>query len=97
MFVRNQSVLWTELDGQLMLMDIETGAYYQVEGIGGAIWQMLETPRSEAEIVEAILATYRVGKDECVNDIRIFLAKLVESKVVISQNDALEAATNLAE
>lgn len=97
MYVRIKSALWTELDGQLMLMDIESGSYYQIEGIGGAIWQMLETPRSEAEIVEAIMADYRVDKEECVNDIRIFLAKLVESNVVIIQNDALEAAANLAE
>lgn len=97
MFLRSQSTLWTEIDGQLMLMNIENGSYYELEGIGGAIWQMLETPRSEAEIVEAILVNYRVEQDECVNDIRAFLAKLTASQVVIKQPDVLVASLNTAE
>ena len=97
MFVRSQSTLWTKIDNQVMLMNIENGSYYEIEGIGGAIWQMLETPRSEAEIVEAILATYRVEQEECVNDIRAFLAKLTASQIVIKQPDVLVASVNTAE
>jgi hypothetical protein len=85
MFVRSQSALWTELDGQFMLMNIEDGSYYEIAGIGGVIWHMLETPRSEAEIVDAVLAAYRVEREQCVLDVRAFLDKLVAAHVVIEQ------------
>lgn len=92
MFVRSQSALWTELDGQFMLMNIEDGSYYEMAGIGGVIWHMLETPRSEAEVVDAIVATYRVEREQCTSDVRAFLEKLVASHVVIEQAEAAGAA-----
>lgn len=91
MFVRSQSALWTELDGQFMLMNIEDGSYYEMAGIGSVIWQMLERPRSEAEIVDAVVATYRVERERCVADVRAFLEKLVTSHVVIEQSEAAGA------
>lgn len=91
MFVRSQSALWTELDGQFMLMNIEDGSYYEIAGIGGVIWHMLETPRSEAEIVDAVLATYRVERERCRLDVRAFLEKLVAAHVVMEQAEAAGA------
>lgn len=94
MFVRSQSALWTELDDQFMLMNIEDGSYYEITGIGGAIWHMLETPRSEAEIVEAVLATYRIEREQCAIDVRAFLEKLEASRVVIKQPEAVAASVS---
>lgn len=91
MFVRSQSALWTELDGQFMLMNIEDGSYYEMAGIGSVIWHMLESPRSEAEIVDAVVATYRVDRAQCADDVRAFLEKLVASHVVIEQSEATGA------
>lgn len=85
MFMRNQSALWTELDGQFMLMNIENGAYYEAAGVGGAIWHMLATPRSETEIVDYVVANYRVDRDECARDVQSFLEKLVASNMVLEQ------------
>lgn len=97
MFVRSQSALWTELDGHFMLMNIEDGSYYEMAGIGGVIWQMLETPRSEAEIIEAVLDAYQVEREQCAGDVRAFLEKLVASHVVIEQPEAVGATVHPAE
>lgn len=76
MFARAPSALWTELDGQFLLMNIENGAYFEVVGIGSAIWHLLETPRSEAEIVDHVTQRYRVDRDTCARDVRAFLDRL---------------------
>jgi len=89
MFVRNQSALWTELDGQFMLMNVEDGSYYEVAGVGGLIWHMLDTPRSEAEIVDTILASHTVDREQCVLDVRAFLGKLTAANVVIQQRETV--------
>lgn len=88
MFVRSPSALWTELDGQFMLMNIENGSYYEMAGIGGVIWQMLETPQSEADIVEAVLNRYQVEREQCTRDVRAFLDKLLATHVVTEQPEA---------
>lgn len=96
MFVRSPSALWTELDGQFMLMNIENGSYYEMTGIGGVIWHMLETPRSEADIVEAIIDRYQVGREQCAHDVRAFLDKLVATHVVTEQPAAADTAAHRA-
>lgn len=85
MFARAPSALWTELDGQFLLMNIENGGYYEVVGIGGAIWHLLETPRSEAEIVDHLIQRYRVERDTCAGDVRLFLDRLLAVNLIIQE------------
>lgn len=88
MFVRNPNALWTELDGQIMLMNVEKGAYYELVGIGGDIWRLLDVSRSEAEIVDQIVERYRVSRDQCLSDVRVFLEKLVAAHILSKQGSA---------
>lgn len=97
MFVRSPNALWTELDGQFMLMNIEDGSYYEMAGIGGVIWQMLETPRSEAEIVDAVVNKYQVERERCAQDVRAFLEKLIATYVVSEQPNGVGAPVHPAE
>lgn len=91
-FARNSNALWTELDGQLVLMDIETGAYFEMAGVGGDIWRFLESPRSESEIVDSIVERYRVERPDCEQDVRAFLDKLVAARMVSEQASATDAS-----
>ena len=77
LFVRNQNVLWTELDNQFLLMDIESGAYLELTGVGSAIWRVLEASCSEADIVEHVVGRYSVERQECERDVRAFVDKLL--------------------
>lgn len=88
LLVRNPSVLWTELDGQFLLMDIESGAYFELTGVGSAIWRALESSCSEADIVDHIVERYSVEKQECERDVRTFVDKLLAAKMVYEQADA---------
>lgn len=87
MFARNQSALWTELDGQFMLMNIENGAYFQAVGVGSVIWRLLEEPRSEEDIVNHLVERYQVERADCARDVAGFLTKLVGAKVVVEQHE----------
>jgi|GEM_PF-770920 len=82
LYARNQSVLWTELDGQFLLMDIESGAYFELTGVGSAIWRVLETSRSETDIIDHIVARYDVDHVECEQDVRAFLDKLLAARML---------------
>ena len=92
-FVRNQNALWTELDGQFLVMNIENGAYYEVAGVGGAIWRLLDVSRSETEIVDLVVGRYSVDREECARDVRAFLEKLLAANMV---SEAVAAADGSA-
>lgn len=95
LYTRNQSVLWTELDGQFLLMDIESGAYFELTGVGSTVWRVLESSRSEADIVDHILARYDVDQIQCEQDVRVFLDKLLAAGM-LHQDAAPQGASSSA-
>lgn len=88
LYARNQSVLWTELDGQFLLMDIESGAYFELTGVGSAIWRVLEAPNSEVDVIDHIVARYDVDRVECERDVRAFLDKLLAARMLHEESSA---------
>ena len=53
-YARNPDLLAVDMDGDLVMMSIEHGNYYGVGGIGPHVWQLLETPRTTAELIDDI-------------------------------------------
>lgn len=76
MIARNKSILWTELDGHVALLDVDRGRYYEVNKLGSVIWYFLEEPRSIQDIVAHIVSRFRVDHARCEADVNSFLAAL---------------------
>jgi hypothetical protein len=76
LIARNKNVLWTELDGQVALLDVEGGRYYEANKLGSVIWNLLETPLTASEIVTHLLSRFRVDQQRCEVDVNEFLNTL---------------------
>lgn len=81
-YCRNQELLSVEMDGDLVMMSIESGNYFGVSGIGPFIWQLIETPQSFGGLVEAICAEFEVDAETASVDLRSFLEALSENEMV---------------
>ena len=79
---RNPELLSVEMDGDLVMMSIESGNYFGVSGIGPQIWQLIETPRRVAELAEAICAEFEVDTETATADLKLFLGKLSENGMI---------------
>ncbi len=51
----------TELDQETVLMSINAGAYYGLEGPARSIWEKLETPLTFAHLKDSLVNEYRVS------------------------------------
>ena len=76
MIARNSEILWTELDGKVAFLDVEGGQYYEANRLGSVIWGLLEVPRSTADIVDHVVARFRVDPDRCAADVANYLDAL---------------------
>lgn len=74
------------LDGEDVILNLETGTYYGLHGVGGRIWSFLEEPRSVAAIKEAILAEFDVEPEQCLADLMELLGDLAEAKLIVIRN-----------
>jgi hypothetical protein len=75
---RVETLLSTELDQETVLMSIDAGAYYGLEGPARSIWSHLEAPLTFAALVEQLVKEYQVSPEACRADVEKFLAQMEE-------------------
>lgn len=68
----------TDLAGEKVMVDFETGKYFLVKGVGNDIWDMLQEETTPERIMEQLMSEYDVTKEECESSVMEFLDKLVE-------------------
>lgn len=68
----------TELSGEKVMVDFETGKYFLIKGVGNDIWDLIQTETTPAEIIAKLLEEYDVSPEECETSVMDFLSKLEE-------------------
>lgn len=68
--------LSTDLGNEIVLMSIESGSYYGLEGTAQRIWILLATPRSLLDLGICLANEYKVSPEQCVKDILPFIEQL---------------------
>jgi len=66
----------TDLAGEKVMIDIESGKYFMLTGSANDIWDMLEDGAKTEGIVEGLLKIYEVETEECRNSVLRFLEEL---------------------
>lgn len=73
---RTPGMLSTELDQVTVLMSIDAGAYYGMEGPARSIWERLEKPVTFSDLVDGMVKEYQVSPEICAADLQGFLAEM---------------------
>ena len=66
----------TDLAGEKVMIDFETGKYFLIKGTGNDIWDMLQEATTPAQIIEKLLSEYNVTPEECEKSVFDFLDRL---------------------
>ena len=74
--------LSTELDGETMLMGIDSGRYYGLDAVGGDVWRRLATPSSVGEICTALAEDYDGDAAQIEHDVVALLIQLRDEGLV---------------
>lgn len=70
------NVLFREVDGEAVILELGSGRYFGLDEVGQRIWSMLVGRRSPAEIVDALLAEYDASADRIRADVTAFIDRL---------------------
>lgn len=70
------------IDGEAIIIDLETGVYYSMQGVGGDIWSVLAAGATPAEITAAVTEGYAVEPERAAADVQALLAQLLEAGLV---------------
>ena len=64
------------LEGEEVLLQLETGAYFGLNEVGTLIWKFLKAGQSRAEILEKLETEFDVPAIEAAKDFEDFIAEL---------------------
>lgn len=76
MLIRNDAVLWRELEGEAILLDPKEGCSYNLNVIGTLIWKMLDGKNTAHDMAAAICEAYEVDFEQALHDVQLLLDDL---------------------
>lgn len=80
---RNPALIAAEMDGELVMMDVEQGAYFNLNAVGSHIWEGLENPTSVQDLVASIKEAFDTDAGTSVEaDTLGFLQTLLDKGLV---------------
>ena len=68
---------------ETVLLNLESGIYFGLDGVGKFIWDSVSDGKSLAETVGSIVAEYKIGEDQATTDVVDFTATLVERGLLL--------------
>ena len=75
------------VNNELMMLNVEQGAYYSLDPIAAKIWELIESPSTVQNIVTTLQTRYAVSLEQCQADVLSFLAKLHENGMILLDNN----------
>jgi hypothetical protein len=78
-----------EFGNGLALLNLKSNIYYSLNGVGAFIWELIQEPRSIADIRGAVLARYTVDPERCQADIDALLKGLADNGLARLHHEAL--------
>jgi len=83
---RNPQISTASLVDELVMLDVDRGAYYGLDDIATYIWEEIETPRQVADLCGHLLEVFDVDQQTCEQDVLELLAWLHDKRLVVTDD-----------
>lgn len=82
---RKPSLIVADVDQEAILLDVDSGYFFQLNKTAARIWSLLEAPRPVAELVGELGKTFAVGEEECRGDVLEFVTDMRDRGLLVAQ------------
>ncbi|MED3912181.1 lasso peptide biosynthesis PqqD family chaperone [Peribacillus simplex] len=83
LITQNQGNIVSDMDGELVMLSIEKGNYYNLGVLGGEIWSLIERPITISDLIDKLMSQYDVSQQECEEEVLSFLSDLYNEGLII--------------
>jgi hypothetical protein len=77
-----KDVIFTEVSGEAVLLNMATGKYYSLDEVGARIWNLITQYRQLEEVYRALLDEYDVAPQRLEEDLLALTDKLVANALL---------------
>ena len=75
-------VLSQEVDGETVLLDLQSESYFGLDEVGTRIWQLLNDGRNLQAVFDTLLGEYDVEEQQLGKDLQDHIAQLVDAGLI---------------
>lgn len=73
---------WRRVDDQIIILNLETSAYWSLNEVGARIWELLATGNSRTKIVLLLRREYQVSRQEADRQVSELIESLAEQELL---------------
>ena len=84
-FKASNDVLFQEVSGETVLLDLNSESYFGLDEVGTRIWSLINEGRAVGEVVDTLLDEYDVDRATLETDVSALLASLLEAGLVVEK------------
>ena len=82
LFVAIKEHLYSDLNGEAVILSTKNGKYYGLNEVGRCIWKAIKDPTNLEEIQARVLAEYEVDEETCHCEVSSFLQKMLDEGLI---------------
>lgn len=77
-----------DLSGEVVILNLKDGTYYELSEVGARIWNLTQQPRSIQTILDILLEEYNVSARQCEADLLALIKDLKKHGLVEIKDEA---------
>jgi hypothetical protein len=85
--VSNKQSAACDLDGEMVILNLDSGVYFGLNAVGASIWNCIQSEHSVSEIVDRMMAEYKVGRAECDAGVTALLQQMASHGLIDVRSD----------
>ena len=70
------------VDGEVVILDMVQGVYFGLNATGAYVWQLVQSPRTVGQLVDALLDEFDVSPDRCRREVDELLGEFINKGLV---------------
>ncbi|MGE5813603.1 MAG: PqqD family protein [Acidobacteriota bacterium] len=78
----SDDVVFRELEGEAVLLNMRTGTYFGLDAVGTRIWQLIEQHGTLSSVCDEIVKEFDVSPDAAARDILDLVNQLADRELV---------------
>jgi hypothetical protein len=88
--VNTPTVTHETIDGEAVIINLDSGNYYSLVEVGSFIWSLIETGASASEVQNLVLQTYQGSATDIGRGVQELLVQLQQENLIVPVNGAFD-------
>jgi hypothetical protein len=88
MFKLSPDIVFRDLDGEAVILDLATGTYFGLNEVGTRVWQLLDEGRDLSQVVETVALEYHADRATIARDVTRLIEDLQARRLVVPDGTA---------